>query len=103
MTPQMWAKLRARSETEVQAGIAADPDAATGRLGPAGRVALVKRIRWKLGLSQTEFAERFQIPVGTLRDWEQHRREPDQAARAYLRVIDAEPDTVQRVLDKSPA
>ena len=58
----------------------------------------VKRLRIELGLSQAEFAERFQIPVGTLRDWEQRRSEPDQAARAYLKVIAADAEFVERVL-----
>jgi putative transcriptional regulator len=56
----------------------------------------VKRLRWKLGLSQTEFAERFQIPVGTVRDWEQRRHEPDQAALSYLKIIEADPEWVAR-------
>src|SRR3984893_6639396 len=43
-------------------------------------------IRRALGLSQEDFAARYHIPLGTLRDWEQGRAEPDQAARAYLRV-----------------
>jgi len=34
-----------------------------------------------------DFAVRFHIPIGTLRDWEQGRAEPDQAERAYLKVI----------------
>jgi len=58
----------------------------------------VKRIRKKLGLSQTKFADRFGINVKTLRDWEQGRRVPDGSARAYLCVIDKEPDAVSRAL-----
>jgi putative transcriptional regulator len=38
------------------------------------------------------------IPVGTLRDWEQGRVEPDQAARAYLKVIAGNPDLVRQLL-----
>jgi len=62
------------------------------------RVPRVKIIRRALGLSQDEFAVRFQIPVGTVRDWEQGRKQPDAAARAYLRVIAREPDTVSKAL-----
>ena len=54
------------------------------------RVSRVKHLRCKLGLSQAEFAERFRIPLGTLRDWNQHRTEPDQAALSYLKVIEAD-------------
>jgi putative transcriptional regulator len=53
--------------------------------------------RW--GLSQEELATRFRIPVGTLRDWEQGRVAPDQAARAYLTVIARIPDAVSKALD----
>jgi putative transcriptional regulator len=58
-----------------------------------------KVVRQALGLSQQEFAERFKIPLGTLRDWEQGRVEPDQAARAYLMVIARMPDAVRNALD----
>ena len=47
----------------------------------------LKILRRALGMTQEEFATRFQIPLGTLRDWEQGRAEPDQTARAYLRAI----------------
>jgi putative transcriptional regulator len=62
------------------------------------RISPAKHLRWKLGLSQAEFAQRFQIPLGTLRDWEQHRTEPDQAAKAYLKVIAADAGFVERAL-----
>jgi putative transcriptional regulator len=62
------------------------------------RITPVKRLRIELGLSQTEFAERFHIPVGTIRDWEQRRSEPDQAAQAYLKVIAADAAFVERTL-----
>ena len=39
---------------------------------------------------------RIRIPLGTLRDWEQGRTEPDQPARAYLTVIAHDPDGVRR-------
>ena len=57
-----------------------------------------KIIRRALGLTQQEFAVRFRIPVGTLRDWEQGAAEPDQAARAYLTVIARDPDAVAKAL-----
>ena len=59
----------------------------------------IKIIRRALRLSQEEFAARYRIPVGTLRDWEQRRYEPDAAARAYLHVIAREPDMVRRALN----
>jgi putative transcriptional regulator len=62
------------------------------------RVPQVKRIRWQLGLSQEDFAQRFEIPIGTLRDWEQGRSRPDRAAAAYLKVIGSDPTSVSRAL-----
>ena len=59
----------------------------------------VKAIRAKLGQSQPEFAARFGLSVGTVRDWEQGRAVPDRPAQVLLRIIQAEPDVVQRVLE----
>lgn len=59
---------------------------------------LARRARAATGLSQDAFAERFGIPAGTLRDWEQGRRVPDTATRSYLRVIARMPDAVASVL-----
>jgi putative transcriptional regulator len=58
----------------------------------------VPAIRAKVKLSQAAFAERYGIPIGTLRDWEQDRRQPDQTARVLLAVIEKEPDAVVRAL-----
>jgi putative transcriptional regulator len=58
----------------------------------------VRAIRQHMGLSQSSFANRFGLSVYTLRNWEQGKRQPDPAARAYLKVIEKAPDTVSRVL-----
>ena len=62
------------------------------------RTPQVRVIRRALGLSQEGFAARFHIPLGTLRDWEQNRKEPDAAARAYLVVIARNPKAVSDAL-----
>ena len=96
-----WSRLDAMTEEEVLAAALADPDAqpsTPGQLKRMRRISPAKHLRWKLGLSQAEFAEKFHIPLGTLRDWEQHRTEPDQAARAYLKVIAADAGFVERAL-----
>jgi putative transcriptional regulator len=46
------------------------------------RTPQMKMIRRALELTQDEFASRYHIPLGTLRDWERGRTEPDQTARA---------------------
>ena len=58
----------------------------------------VRRIRAKLGMTQAQFAQTFGFSVDTLRHWEQGRRMPDGAARAYLKVIDHAPKTVAKAL-----
>ncbi len=100
-TPEYWARLDAMTDDDIAAGILKDPIArprTKEEIARARRISPAKFIRQKLGLSQDQFSETFRIPVGTLRDWEQHRREPDQAARAYLDVIAREPKAVQRAL-----
>ncbi len=51
-----------------------------------------------LGLTQEEFADAYGIPVGTLRDWEQGRREPDQASKTLLKLIEVIPQEVRAAL-----
>lgn len=75
-----------------------NPPLSEDQLSRMRRVPRVKTIRRALGMTQEEFAERYLIPLGTLRDWEQGRTEPDQAAQAYLKVIAKEPETVSRAL-----
>lgn len=58
----------------------------------------VKAIRTRLGMTQEEFAARFGFSVNTLRHWEQGKRQPEGATRAYLLVIDRDPKAVQKAL-----
>jgi len=74
-------------------------DARPGQLQPVPRV---KTLRRALALTQEEFAARYHIPLGTLRDWEQGRAEPDQPAKAYLTVIARDPEGVERALHPVP-
>lgn len=75
---------------------------AEGRQAPAAvfepATADVAAIRKAQNLSQGGFAQRYGLPVSTIRDWEQGRRRPDRAAYLLLRLIEAEPDVVARVL-----
>ena len=58
----------------------------------------VAGIRKRRGLSQRKFAERYGFSQAAVRDWEQGRRRPENAARTLLMVIDREPDAVERAL-----
>ena len=76
-----------------------NPPLTEAQLAGMKRISPAKHLRFRLGLSQQEFAARYQIPIGTLRDWEQHRSEPDAPARAYLKVIAADPEGVAAKLE----
>jgi putative transcriptional regulator len=56
-------------------------------------------IRRALELTQEQFAGVYHIPLGTLRDWEQGRAEPDQTAQAYLTLIARDPKRVDQMLN----
>ena len=58
----------------------------------------VKALRRKLKLSQAAFARRYGFSPARIRDWEQGRSKPDGALRAYLLVIQREPQAVERAL-----
>ena len=58
----------------------------------------VRAIRGRLGMTQQQFAIRFGFSVNTVRHWEQGRRVPEGPTRAYLLVIDREPEAVQKAL-----
>lgn len=58
----------------------------------------VKEIRSKLGMSRQEFASRFGFAARTLEKWERGERQPEGPTRAYLKVIDRDPEAVQKAL-----
>jgi putative transcriptional regulator len=100
-----WSRADAMTDAEVHAAAMADPDArpmTDEEFARARRIPRAKIIRRALRLTQEEFAARFQIPLGTLRDWEQGAAQPDQTARAYLRAIAGDAAAVQRALAVAP-
>lgn len=96
-----WDALDNLSDEEVVRRALSDPDAKPlteedfKRLKRSPRVRIV---RMALGLTQAEFAEAYGIPVATLRDWEQGRREPDQASKTLLKLIERMPREVRAAL-----
>ena len=58
----------------------------------------VKAIRRKLGMSQAQFAASFGFGLDAVQNWEQGRRRPEGAVRAFLKVIEREPEAVRRAL-----
>jgi putative transcriptional regulator len=97
-----WSRFDAMSEAERHAAAPSDPDAqplTEDDLKRMRRTPRAKIIRRALRLSQEECAARYRIPLGTLRDWEQGRAQPDQAARADLTVIAREPEAARCALE----
>ncbi len=58
----------------------------------------VKAIRESTGLTQEAFALRYGFNLGRLRDLEQKRTRPDSVVRAYLLVIQRNPEAVRKAL-----
>ncbi|MDD2724994.1 MAG: BrnT family toxin [Methylovulum sp.] len=96
-----WARLKAMTEQNIDAAAQADidnPPLTDEELKTLRPVPNPKEIRKRLKMTQQQFATRFELPLGTLRDWEQHVREPDSAAKSYLRVIAKNPEAVLQAL-----
>ncbi|MBT3533392.1 MAG: helix-turn-helix domain-containing protein [Rhodospirillaceae bacterium] len=95
------ARLENMSDDEIRRAAQDDPDnreLTDAELAEFKPVADAKLIRQSMGLTQEDFARKFQIPIGTLRDWEQHRTEPDKAAQNFLKVVSVTPETVVQAL-----
>jgi putative transcriptional regulator len=90
---------------DIEKAARADPDAQPLTEADFNRMPVIPRvkiIRRALDLTQEEFSERYHIPLGTLRDWEQGCSEPDQPTRAYLTLIARDPEHVRRTLKAKP-
>ncbi len=99
-----WARLEAMTEEEIEANALSDPDnppLTNEELARMRRVPNPRSIRERLKLTQEAFSMRFEIPLGTLRDWEQGVSYPDGAARTLLRVIEKDPDAVIKALART--
>jgi putative transcriptional regulator len=97
--------LPGRSDAAIEAAALSDPDnkpRTAEREKKLRRIPRVKVMRKAFGLTQEEFAAHFHIPLGTLRDWEQGKSEPDTCARAYLKVIARNPKAVTEALETTP-
>ena len=64
-----------------------------GRMGRRFRI-----LRHRLGMTQEQFANSYGIPLHSLRQYEMARYMPPPATRAYLKVIEAEPEVVKRAV-----
>ncbi len=87
------ARLDATTEKDIAAQQAADEAEA---MLDAAR--FVRRVRKRLGLSQAAFSERVNVPIDTIRNWEQGKRYPTGAAKALLKVLDKAPEAALSAL-----
>jgi putative transcriptional regulator len=100
-----WRAFDAMSEEERHAAALSDPDcppATAAQLARARRVPNVQALRRSMKLTQEQFARRFGLPLGTVRDWEQGAHRPDRAAQVLLTVIAKNPEAVIRALKEKP-
>lgn len=89
--------MQVKTEPIVLASDVDDPedfDVSAEALDRARKARLIRTTRTKLNLSQVDFARRFRVPIGTLRDWEQARSTAPDFAIAYVRVIARHPEMV---------
>ena len=89
------------SDEALETAAKADPDnlPATRTMETRARTAhVVRRVRAGTGLSQPRFAARYGFSAAAVRDWEQGRRTPEASTLCYLRVIEREPQAVERAL-----
>jgi putative transcriptional regulator len=99
MSESDWTALKAMTEEEIMAAALSDPDAQPWPEGkPMHRVAEAKWIRFQLVLSQEDFADRYHIPLATLKAWERHELETDPVALAFLHTIAIDPEGVAQAL-----
>ena len=99
-----WAAVAALTPEQVHTAALADPDAQPLPHDMRGftKIVNVKKLREKLNMTQEAFASVYRVPLGTLRDWEQRRKFPDAPARAYLLVIEGNPQGVAALLQANP-
>lgn len=88
------ARVDATTEEEIATQQAADEAEA---MQDAAKFA--RRVRKRLGLSQAEFSQRIDVPLDTIRNWEQGKRCPTGAAKALLKVLDKAPEAALAALD----
>lgn len=101
LDPDFERRMEAMTPEEIEQNALDDPDNPPWteeelERGVAGR--RVRLLRQSLNLSQPQFAERYRINLGRLRDIEQGRTMPDSAFLAYITVIEQEREAVDRAL-----
>ncbi len=100
LDPATKARFRAITEDQVEALSVGEEHANTDdELAAAHASRRLKMIRKAQNRTQDGVSRLLQIPVATIRDWEQGRREPEAEALALLRILEREPEAVRRAMN----
>jgi putative transcriptional regulator len=59
---------------------------------------MLRAMRKKLGLSQSNFAQLICTPIGTLRDWEQGRYNPPGSVMCLVKIAEKRPEVIKEIL-----
>ncbi|MBK1672725.1 transcriptional regulator [Ectothiorhodospira shaposhnikovii] len=86
-------RVDATTEADIARQAAADEEASM-----QDTARFVRRVRKRLGLSQAEFSRRIDVPLESIRNWEQGKRCPTGAARSLLKVLDKAPEAALAAL-----
>src|SRR4029078_4724703 len=76
------------------------PDGSERTFEPITPAHFVLQGRARGGLTQAAFAEKIEVPIQTVRNWEQGKRQPRGPARALLKLIDQAPDVAFATLGR---
>ena len=96
MTPDDRQRVESKTDSDIAADCAADPDACppmtAEQLARVRRVSPARLIRQKLAMTRDSFAAAYGIPLDTLLSWERRQAEPSAVELAYLHAIEREPE-----------
>lgn len=93
-----WDRVVTTSEDDIRRYQIEDGEDPDLPLPPFRSVPNVRSIRAHLHMTQEAFAHAINVPVATVRNWEQARTGMDPAVRSLLRVLEREPDAALRAL-----
>jgi putative transcriptional regulator len=88
------ARVDATTEADIKRHMQGDELAALSDAGDYTR-----RIRRRLGLTQVQLAAKLDVPIDTLRNWEQGKRYPTGPAKALLKILDRAPEAALTALN----
>lgn len=100
-SPTERERLASLSDVDLEAAAARDadnPPLDEARLRRMQIARDVRRVREMTGLSQPQFAARYRIGLGRLRDFEQARSEPDLVVRVYYLLIQQDPRRAEALI-----